>query len=254
MTIINVPKDVRIAVISDIHEHEFQFNKAIAVIKPSEKIWAVSVGDLFEKGFGIDCANNIISTFMGLSNKDRGFVVKGNHDIKVIKKAKKDKVSNKYVDWMNQRPLSYSFRFCNGRRLTIVHGGVTPRMLETDLDNNTDLCYIRWVDSLGNHVPYVYKMDGDKKMMVPARECISWHEAYDGRFGTILSGHHSQKDGVPKFYKHSANLDSAVYVTGRLTVQMFDENGLGDLLFFDGPAKYSSAADFYKSMALDEIR
>jgi hypothetical protein len=97
-------------------------------------------------------------------------------------------------------------------------------------------------------------MEGDKKLMVPERPGVKWHEVYDGRFGYIIAGHDSIKTGIPKFYNFSANIDTAVYCTGRLTVQIFSEDGLGDLLFFDGPAKYASAADFYKSMALDEIR
>ena len=254
MTIIDVPKDVRIYVMSDLHEHEFQFNAAISAIKPSEKVWAVSVGDICEKGFGKDCAERIINAFTDLHKQGIGFVVQGNHDIKIIKKAKKDNSVTKQIAWLDQCPLSYTFRFCNKKCLTILHGGLQQNYTQDDLDNNSSVAYIREVDPAGDYIKYIYKTDGDKKMMMPASKGVKWHEVYDGRFGYILAGHDSIKTGVPKFYSNSANLDSAVYVTGRLTVQMFDENGLGDLLFFDGPAKYASTADFYKSMALDEIR
>jgi hypothetical protein len=255
MLIIDVPKDVQIAVFGDVHSHKEQFYKMINEIKPSEKLWIASVGDWFDKGWNDKDAEEMIDKFMKFAARNIGFSVKGNHDIKHLKAASKDELkSKKCLQWLNGCPLSYTFRFVNGSLLSVLHAGLTPTMTATDLDNDSSVAYIRSIDDKGKSVPYIFKTAEGKKIMEPARDGRIWHELYDGRFGYVISGHHSQKDGTPKFYNFSANIDSGIYCTGRLTVQIFSEKGKEDLLFFDGEPRFKDANDFYKSMAVDEIK
>ena len=255
MLIIDVPKGVKVAVFGDVHSHKEQFNKMIKAIQPSEKLWITSVGDWVDKGWSNKDAEEMIENFMKFASRNIGFSVRGNHDIKYIKAATKEELkTKKCLQWLNSCPLSYTFRFVNGSLLSILHGGVTPGMSATDIDNDSSVCYIRSVDEFGKSVPYIYKTKDGKKTMEPARVGVVWHEVYDGRLGYLACGHASRKDGIPKFYNFSCNLDSGIYVTGRLTVQIFSEKGKEDLLFFDGPARFKDANDFYKSMAIDEIK
>ena len=81
----------------------------------------------------------------------------------------------------------------------------------------------------------------------------TWHESYDGRFGYIASGHHSQKDGEVKYYNYSCNLDTACYNTGKLSVLVYSANGRDELLTFSGPAKYPDLKEMYRLMAKGKI-
>ena len=76
-----------------------------------------------------------------------------------------------------------------------------------------------------------------RQILAPRKIGVNWHDLYDGRFGYVASGHAAQKDGVPKFYQYSCNLDTSVYTTGILTCQVFGANGREELITATGPAR-----------------
>lgn len=235
MTNIKIPKGVQLAFITDAHEHPEQFFKLLDKVNPSEKMWVIFAGDAHGKGFGERAFEKITDKLIELNEQGISFSVLGNHEKKEIKKNKKN--LSKQLKWWSERPLSITFDFYNGSRITVLHAGVTPKMTFQDLESNSEVYYVRDVDEQGM-IPLVWKGEGKNKVLVKSREGgTEWHNLYCGRFGYIVSGHAAQKDGIPKFYNFSCNLDSCCYETGILSCQIFTEDGkLGELIQVSGKA------------------
>lgn len=234
-----VPKGGRIAIIGDVHEHEEQFNQILEKIKPSPSMFLVSVGDIYDKGFGKEKADSITRSLQHLNRQGFGFAVRGNHELKNIRNGKKHNNLSPELEWFRNQPLALSFSFTNGSKVTVVHGGVTPNHTVDNLGLDVEVAFIRDVDEAGKMIQLKWVAeDGGSKKLVPAKPGgVSWHSLYDGRFGYIAAGHEPQKDGVAKFYNFSCNLDSACYQTGILSCQIFSENGREELFIAKGPAK-----------------
>lgn len=237
--IVQVPPETSICVMGDVHEHIEQFEKLVELWEPSQNKWLVSLGDIYDKGFGQNFAELITEKLIELQNEHILFAVRGNHELKTIKKAKND--LNKYLQWWKEQPLAITFEFPRGKRVVVLHAGVTPKMTEDNLGNDVEVVFVRDVDELGM-ISLVWKsVDGQQTLVKSRPGGKSWHELYDGRFGYIVSGHAAQKDGVAKFYNYSCNIDTAVYDTGKLTAQIFLSNGnLGNKLEITGTAKKPS--------------
>lgn len=223
---IKVDNDTKIAVIGDIHEHPEQFNKLLKDINPSSKTLLVSVGDVYDKGFGQKAAEEITNQLISL----KAYVVQGNHEIKNFKKARRNNQITKQLAWWKNQPLAISFLYPNQSRVTIVHGGVLPVHTWSSLGNDIEVCYVRSVDENGRMIRLNWSGTGSNKKIIPEKNGFTWHDMYDGRFGYIASGHDAQKDGVPKFYNYSCNLDTACYETGTLTAQIFSSKGREELV------------------------
>jgi predicted phosphodiesterase len=235
---ITVPKSTKIAVVGDIHEHDKQFYEMLDQISPSEKMWIVSVGDVYNKGYGKDIGDKITDTLIEYSKQKIGYAVKGNHEIKNHRLASKSgqPISNQ-LNWFSSLPLAISFIFENRTRLTVVHGGVTKNHTWKDLKTNNEMAYVRTLNPKGDYIK-LSKIKDDKgnEVLQPEEPGVPWHEVYDGRFGYIASGHNAQHDGIAKFYGYSCNLDSACYDTGVLSGQIFSEDGLDKSLRVVGEA------------------
>jgi len=230
-----VPKDTEVCFVGDIHEHSEQFFKLLEEYKPGPNRWLVSVGDVWDKGYGVKAAEDITDELIDLQKRGIGFAVRGNHEVKAVKKARKsDKKMTKQLKWWSNQPFVISFEFPLGNVVTVLHAGVTPKMTGVSLKNDIEVVYVRDVDENGKMIPLIW--NDSRTVLAPAKSGGQpWHELYDGRFGYIVSGHVAQKDGVPKFYNHSANIDSGVYESGILTGQVFTPNGkLGRLIQVEG--------------------
>lgn len=235
--VIKVPSGTKIAVIGDIHEHREQFDRIWEKINPGPKTYVVSVGDIYDKGFGPKVAEEIIDIFKPLIQDGYAAILRGNHELKVIRKARQNNDMNPYLEWMDKQQLALTFKFANNTYLTVVHGGVLPLHTWDDIFSDIEVCYIRNVDEKGKTIKKVWKKIDGKDALVPEKSGgLPWHRLYDGRFGYIASGHDAQRDGVPKFYNYSCNLDTAVYDTGILTAQIFSENGREELIMVTGQA------------------
>lgn len=235
---IKIENGVKITVIGDIHAHDEQFFEMVDRVNPGPKSILVSLGDLFDKGFGSNAEVKILHEIKRICDLGYGYVVKGNHELKHIKNAKKENRMTDDLRWVDTWPLCVSFQFISSKnRLTIVHAGVKPSHTWEDLRNNTDVAYIRTLDENGEYIKLIWTIDSDgKKSLKPEKIGRPWGELYDGRYGYIINGHDSQKDGVPKFYKHSCNIDTSVYSTGILTAQTFSEFGREELIQITGKA------------------
>ena len=235
---INVPKGVELAVVGDVHEHPKQFTDIVADAAINQNRWLVSLGDVYDKGFGIKTAEEITDTLINLEKNNICYAVKGNHELKVLKKNKEFISSNKYLSWWNSRPIAIVFKFYNGALVTCLHAGVSKNISFDNLNSSIDICYIRELDKDGNMIPLIWtKDDAGNKKLTRKMPGVNWHELYDGKLGYIVAGHNSQKDGIPKYYRYSCNLDSRVYETGKLSCQIFKTDGtLGQLIQTTGTA------------------
>lgn len=231
---ISVPKGTKLAIVGDIHEHEYQFDRLLKIIQPSEKMFFVSVGDIYDKGYGPIVAQSITDKIRHMSDQGYGFIVRGNHELKNIKKAKYYHNMTSQLVWLDRQPLALSFVFENGSRVTVVHGGVKPSHTWDDLDYDVETSYIRKLDEDGKMI----KLEWVGNELQPAKPGgVVWHELYDGRFGYIVAGHEPIKDGKPRFYNYSCNIDTACYCTGIMTCQIMSENGRDNLYSVEGKAR-----------------
>lgn len=238
--IIKLPPGTKIGVVGDIHEHKEQFQRIIDRFKPSEKNILVSVGDIYDKGFGQEIGNEIVDILRPLVTVGQAFVLRGNHELKVIRKARAENKMTSQLEWMEQQPLAVSFQFEGGSYLTAMHGGITPAHTWESIFSDIQICYVRSLDEQGKMIKKVWRNQDGRRLLVPEKEGgTTWHKSYDGRFGYIAAGHDAQKDGIPKFYNYSCNLDTAVYQTGVLTMQVFSSHGKEDLVMVAGEAKQS---------------
>jgi len=229
---ISMQNDENIAIIGDIHESsEFfdlitgplvgeQFIDLDGIYTSTFPDRIVSVGDIFDKGLGEKYGETILRFCL----EQKYFVLKGNHEIKKNKHHRK--INSPLEKVLSDLPNALSFIWPNGFRLTCVHAGVTPRHTWEDLKYNSEICYVRSVNDNGEMIPLIWvEKDGVKVLEPKDPNGKLWHELYDGRFGYIVSGHDQQNDGIPKFYKHSCNIDTAAYKTGILTAAIFGQNG-----------------------------
>lgn len=227
--------DTKLAVVGDIHEHEYQFDELVKLIKPSEKMLLVSVGDIYDKGFGPEAAESITKKLQILVDNKVAYAVRGNHELKHIRKTRRDPSPG--IQWWRKQPLVLNFCYDNGSMITVLHGGVTPLHTWNNL-SDIEICYVRTIDEDGKMIKLQWVEKEGKKELIPEKPNGKvWHHLYDGRFGYIASGHDVQSDGTPKFYNYSCNLDSGCYMTGKLSCQIFSSQGREDLLTVEGPFK-----------------
>lgn len=236
---IKIPDGGKIAFIGDIHEHEEQFDQLIAKIKPGPKMLFVSVGDIYDKGFGVKVAESITNKIKKIVEEGYGYVIRGNHELKAIQLARAANEMTPELTWLDQQPLAQTFIFENQSRITVVHGGVLPTHTWDDLNNIVETSYVRSIGPDGKMIKMlrVKQPNGKTLMQLERTDGKIWHELYDGRFGYIVSGHNAQKDGIPKFWNYSCNLDSACYATGTMTAQIFSDAGREQLLMVSGLAR-----------------
>lgn len=223
---IQVPKGVKIGVIGDIHSHHQQFFDILQKLQSYNPIWIVSCGDIYFKGF--DTENIIVDTLESFHKNGNGFCVRGNNELKAIRKARQENKMTPQLKWIEMQPLAISFCFQNNTRCTVLHGGVLNRFTWDDLKNNLEISYIRDVTE-NDEIVFSSKIDKKKNI-------FSWHEKYQGKFSYIIAGHAANHDGKIKLYNYSANIDSCVYGTGILSAMIFGENGIVECIQVSGLA------------------
>lgn len=228
---IRVQKGQELVVVGDIHENESHFEEMIERTEVGTKRILVSVGDVYDKGEGSHVAERIIDRIRTLQEAGWAYMVRGNHEQRNIKNAKTngDKLTPQ-LKWCKKLPLVLSFMFSNQNRITVVHAGVTPHHNWGNVANNTEVMYVRTLDDKNRPIPLVWRSENGVQKLRPEREGVLWHDLYDGRFGYIISGHHSQRDGKAKFYKHSCNIDTKCYDTGILAGQIVAGGTLKELV------------------------
>lgn len=224
---IHIDSDVKLVCISDVHEHTEQFFNILKQFPPSNKQRLVVIGDVFDKGHGREAAEEIAETIKSYAEQGLAYYVQGNHELKNIKKSKKLGELSSIMKWVNSRPLALSFCYPNGTRYTVLHAGVDPKMHWHDLSRDLNVCYIRVLSNKTHTHVSMRKVsieNGDSYWEPVEKDVSNWHDLYDGRFGYIISGHDYNDDG-PVFNKYSCNIDTGVFVSGKLTAVVFGENG-----------------------------
>lgn len=218
---INVPKDTKIAFVGDIHESSKLYFKLLERLNPNPKLWLVSLGDVYDKGEGIEAAEKITDSFMDLKSRGYLYAVRGNHELKHIRKNRKN--PNKYHVWWAAQPLVLEFSFTSGATVTALHAGVTPQMTRAGLTSSIEVCYTRTVDDQGMIPIRIEMIEGKKHFIETRPNGQYWYDLYDGRFGYIVSGH-IEHESV-EYHAYSCNIDTGAYRTGVLSAQIFDSQG-----------------------------
>ena len=228
---IKIPKGQELVVMGDVHENEWHFEQLLERTKIGTERILISLGDIYDKGEGHHVAERIIRKIRKLQENGWAYMVRGNHEQRNIKNAKRDDlILSPELEWCKKLPLVLSFVFPNQNRITIVHAGVTPHHNWGNVSNNTEVMYIRTLDEKDRPIPLEWVDENGVKKLRPQRQGVLWHDRYDGRFGHIISGHDSQKDGVAKFYPHSCNIDTKCYATGILAGQIVSDGALKQLV------------------------
>lgn len=235
-----ITPETELVVVGDIHAHLSQVKDLIKEASPSSKRILVSVGDILDKGFPETEKQDeieICNIFMELEKQDAFLMVKGNHELKRLRRIKKES-REPWLAWLGRHPLCNQFVFESGATVTVIHAGITPLATSEDLYRSTEVCYVRDVDpETGKMIPLIWKEINNVKTLIKEKPGINWHELYPGKFGYIFSGHAANRDtGRAKYFKYSCNLDSSIYSSGNLTARFVDGQGnLGKELIISGP-------------------
>jgi len=232
---IQIPSGQELVVVGDIHENEYHFEKMLERAEVGSKRILVSVGDVYDKGVGAQAAERIIRKIQDLHENGMAFMVRGNHEQRNIKNAEERDAMTPELEWCKGLPMVISFLFSNQNRVTVLHAGVTPHHTWGNVSASTEVMYVRSLDDRGRPIPLVWVEENGKKKLRAERQGTVWHEKYDGRFGYIISGHDSQRDGVVKYYKHSCNIDTRCYDTGILAGQVVSQGTLKELILIQRP-------------------
>lgn len=213
---------VKFVAISDVHEHDDIFFNLINNFSFSNDCKLLFCGDANDKGAGEQAFYKIVNFIKPLVENNQAWYIKGNHELKKIKKAKKNKEMNDLLSWIDKQPTAVHLSYDNGQSYLAVHAGINPKMTWDKLNNDIEVAYTRLVDSDGNNISI--KLEND--VWVPTKpNGVLWHDIYDGRFGYVIAGHQPNYDG-PKFYNYSCNLDCGVFNTGKQVGIIFGSNGL----------------------------
>lgn len=228
MITVNLKTNQELICTSDIHEHPDQFFELLDKHKPSNDLIYVFLGDLKDKGHGEDAFVKIATKIKDLVNLGQAFFLKGNHELKAIKKNRKNIDNNSIYYWIDLQPIAISFLYPNQARYTCVHAGITPKMTWDTISRDINVCYTRVLDKNGNHV-HMIKNPKTESWEPSVKDVTEWHNVYDGRFGYVVSGHNYNQNN-PTFYNYSCNIDSGVFNTGILSAVIFNQNGKKEVI------------------------
>jgi len=249
-TIINIPKNITLSIIPDLHSSLDQWNKFVEIYKPGPTRWVCSLGDVCDRApDGEDpffAFNSITDDLRRLAASQTGFAVKGNHETRLLKKTKHSG-SSEFLEWWKGAPLSINFQFHNGNQITCVHAGLPLNPTVWDLEKNIELLYIRDLDENGKMIPLIWvEKDGEKQLIPKKPGGRPWGEFYKGEFGMVYFGHVVNYDSKIKIYNFARGIDGGCYCTGKLCVQVINDKGnLIDNLIIDGKINHPELLNKY---------
>jgi hypothetical protein len=182
MDTIFLNKDIELLIIGNLNGNEILFNQVINHCSINKRI-LISLGNFYPKTI-INDNNFIVNKLQELQSKKLAYVIKGNHEYRYLLHSRSD---NK-LSWLNSLPIVLSFVFNNQSRVTVVHGGISPKC--TWSESLTEMMYLNLIDTSGNPI---------------AKKGIPWYDLYDGRFGYVVSSYlpHTKI----QYYKHSCNIN-----------------------------------------------
>ena len=213
---ITIGRDKELLITGDIHENEYLFDKLIQQTNIGDKRILVVIGDVWnihESGI----SKSIIRKIARLSAAGWAYMIKGNHEQKIINKNREPSME---VEWCRTLPLILNFIFTNLNNISVVHGGVTPFHTRENVSTDPEVMYIRTLDENNKPVP-VQWIDGK---LQPQKNGIAWHEVYDGRFGYMISSHGSDEAPI-KHFKHSCSINSRCYKNKGIIGQVVSSQG-----------------------------
>lgn len=123
----------------------------------------------------------------------------GNYDYQLINLLSQQVSPVK--DWLEFKPNAVIFNFVSQSSITIVSGGVLPKMNRGDLNDNLEISFISNIDQK------------------------PWHHYYGGGYGYIVSNN-PLTDKAPQFYNFSAQIGNVYSSNVNVFAQEADQFGL----------------------------
>jgi hypothetical protein len=209
MQTIKLLNNSELFIIGDINNNKILFDQLIEQADICSTRFLVSIGNIYSK---IQTSESIIRKICALQEQGLAYMIRGSNEQRhLLKKGK----FTKELEWCSKLPLILSFIFSNQNRITVVHGGISSNQNWNNIDSNSEIMYIKNLNSFGKPIP------GDG---------IPWYELYDGRFGYIISGHTPNKDGKIKYNKHSCNINTDCSNTGILSGQIIKDGIMNNVI------------------------
>jgi bis(5'-nucleosyl)-tetraphosphatase (symmetrical) len=211
----------RVIIYGDIHGCLDELKQLREKIDIKKNDIEISVGDILNKGPYL--AHEMIR-YMQEHHID---VVMGNNEVKALKQYRKYRKSGaSYLKTLRPfeiatvlsmqdedaaflQELPYFLRLEN---LTVLHGGLTPKMKLEKLDDigKKELTLVRYLNKKLEPIPW---SDSENRYKF-------WSEVYDGREGFIVAGHHPFPE--PKIDKYAMDIDTGCVYGGKLTAAVFE--------------------------------
>lgn len=212
MDTIFLNKDTELLIIGDINGNKILFDLVIEHCLINNII-LVSLGNFYPQNVTNEM-DYIVNNLKQLQSQNKAYIIKGNHEYRNLLNSR---LLDDNLLWCNSLPLALSFVFSNQSRLTIVHGGISPKCTWADISSRTDCMYLNIVDKLGNPV---------------AKKGIPWYDLYDGRFGYVISSYLPNNDAMIKYHKHSCNINTNCNKTGILLAPIINNGKMKNVIEF----------------------
>jgi diadenosine tetraphosphatase ApaH/serine/threonine PP2A family protein phosphatase len=248
--------------VGDVHGCVRELDALLAKVDPQAGDAFVFVGDLLDKG--PDPAA-VVRRVRELAERFDVVLIEGNHEDKHrrfrahvarheatgktnpmkdphgVLASTTDALSDEDVAFLDAAVM---FHRVPEHKLFVVHGGVSPAMVDLPADGTrssdlkgkakrlfTQMQRVRFVDEAGKMVP-LDKID----------ETVHdhWAAVYDGRFGKVVYGHEPYMDAKgPVEARHAAGIDLGCVFGGRLAALVVHADGSEEVVTQEAFAKYA---------------
>ncbi len=222
-------------IIGDVHGCLQALQTLLSVCKPTAEDEIIFLGDLINKG--PDSAGTV-TCVRQLSQQYAVKLILGNHEEKLLRvvhnrqhnpaawlsmtnrsvfESVASELSEQDLQFLQQ--AYYSIRLKDTGYL-LVHGGISTNC---KLDFTTDYQYF-------THQPkdhHGLELLNKTRFLNPAGHFVAlhdedetshfWADKYDGRFGTVIFGHHPWHDHQARIFRHAIGIDTACVYGGKLT-------------------------------------
>lgn len=226
---------MREIILTDIHGCYEELRSLLKEVDFGRGDIVVGASDAVDKG--PDSAR-VVRFLRQLESEGQLVRVKGNHEVKFAKFARKYKkdpqraLEHKYaahmlntlralddsdVEWLSRAALWAPLNNFNG---IVVHAGFEPGMrqlppagatADSDLESARALIYCRYIKN-GQMV----RLGGEDDT------CQFWADLYDGRWGHVFYGHQSWLQEEPRLTSNTSGLDLGCVIGGRLAAAVLE--------------------------------
>lgn len=247
---------MRHIIIGDIHGCIIELKTLIEKIELQSDDKLYFIGDLIDRG---PDSVGVVKYARALSEKHSVILILGNHEEKflrfldhkefnesAIKNMKGTEKFDEFIQELDKADLEFlSLSYINynipSENICLVHGGI-PGNNKIDLSISHKyshellksnkgfelLLKTRFLNESGNFISL--GQENEKSVL--------WAEMYDGRFGTLVFGHHALIGESSVKYKHAINIDTGCVFGGWLSACVIESNSIINFISIKSNHKY----------------